>query len=185
MAGDSFSLRVEGQDQVERALFALTAKVADMTPLMDIIGGYLEADAQDNFKGEHSPAGVPWQPSGRVRRTAVGKMGPQKPKGKTLQDSRRLFLSITRQSGPTSVEVGTNVVYARRHNQGWSGTEQVASHTRVMREVFGVKLAEPITVTVKAHSRKASTPKREFLGMSPGAQQDILGEIADYLGAAQ
>lgn len=190
---DSFTLRVEGQDQVERALFALIGKVADMTPLMDIIGTYLESDAQDNFIGEHSPAGVPWLPSGRVRRTAVGKQGPQRPTGKTLQDSRRLFLSLTRKTDVNhvrevkshSVEVGTNVVYARRHNQGWNGTEQVKAHNRVLRQVFGVKLKEARTVTVKAHSRKANTPKREFLGMSPGVQQDILGEIADYLGAAQ
>lgn len=172
---DSFTLRVEGQDQVERALFALIGKVADMTPLMDIIGTYLESDVADNFTGEHSPAGVPWPKSQRAIETG----------GKTLQDSRRLFQSITHRADARSVEVGTNVVYARRHNQGWNGTEQIASHRRVMREVFGVKLAEPITVTVKAHSRKANTPKREFLGMSPGVQQDILGHIADYLGAAQ
>ena len=181
---DSFILHVDGQAEIERALFVLSSKTDNLAPLMDVIGTYLESDVADNFKGEHSPAGVPWTPSGRVRRSAVGKHGPQKPTGKTLQASRRLFMSITHRADARSVEVGTNVVYARRHNQGWDGTEQVASHSRVMREVFGVKLAEPIVVTVKAHSRKANTPKREFLGMSPGVQQDILGEIADYLGVA-
>lgn len=175
MAGDSFSLRVEGQDDIERKLAVLHGRLGDLTPLMDIIGMVLEVDAQDNFEGEHSPAGVPWLKSQRAKETG----------GKTLQDSRRLFLSLTHRSGATFAEVGTNVIYARRHNQGWSGTEKVASHKRVMQSVFGVKLADPITVTVKAHSRKANTPKREFLGMSAGAREDIFGHVADYLGVEQ
>lgn len=170
---DSFALRVDGQAEIERALATVIGRVSDMAPLMDIIGVYLEDDARDNFEGEHSPAGVPWKPSQRALATG----------GKTLQDSRILFQSITHKAGPRSVEVGTNIVYARRHNQGWNGTEQVRAHVRVMRSVFGVPLPEPIRANVKAHSRKANTPKREFLGISPGAQQDILGEVADYLGA--
>ncbi|MGE4323986.1 MAG: phage virion morphogenesis protein [Sphingobium sp.] len=172
---DSFSIRVDGQDEIETTLAGLIGKVDDMAPLMDMIGMVLEVDAQDNFIGEHSPAGVPWPKSQRAKDSG----------GKTLQDSRRLFLSLTHRSGPTFAEVGTNVVYARRHNQGWSGTEQVASHKRVMREVFGVKLAEPIIATVKAHSRKANTPKREFIGLSAGGREEIAGVTADYLGVDQ
>lgn len=184
MAGDGFSLRVEGQDDIERKLAVLHGRLGDLTPLMDIIGMVLEVDAQDNFERERSPAGIAWPTTVRQRDGAVGEFGPNKAH-KILQASRRLFLSLTHRSGSTFAEVGTNVVYARRHNQGWSGTEKVASHKRVMQSVFGVKLADPITVTVKAHSRKANTPKREFLGMSAGAREDIFGHVADYLGVEQ
>ncbi len=168
---DSFSLRVTGQDEVETFLAGLLGRVDDLAPLMDTIGMILEVDAQDNFLGEHSPAGVPWKKSHRAKESG----------GKTLQDSRRLFLSLTHRSTATMAEVGTNVIYARRHNQGWSGTEQVAAHKRTMRMAFGVKLAEPKEVMVKAFSRQANTPQREFLGMSIGAREDILGQAEDYL----
>jgi phage gpG-like protein len=175
---DAFTLRVDGQDAIERDLAGLHARLGDLTPLMDTIGMILEIDAQDNFTGEHSPDGVPWIKSARV---VVGKAGPQRPTGKTLQDTRRLFLSLTHRSTATTAEVGTNVVYARRHNQGWSGVEQVAAHKRVMKAAFGVKLEEPITVKVKAHSRKANTPRRQFLGLSLHAREDIADAVETYV----
>jgi len=58
----------------------------------------------------------------------------------------------------------------------------VSAHRRVLTQVFGIKLAEPKTVKVKEHSRKANTPKREFLGMSAHARDEILAIADDYLG---
>ncbi|PKP93192.1 MAG: hypothetical protein CVT77_06575 [Alphaproteobacteria bacterium HGW-Alphaproteobacteria-16] len=173
MAGASFQIRVEGQDAVETRLALLAEKFGDLTPLMETIGMILEVDAQDNFAGEHTPAGIPWPPS--IRAMEQG--------GKTLQDSRRLFLSLTHRATARTAEVGTNVIYAARHNNGFSGTEQVGSHKRIMRQVFGVRLAEPIEVTVGAFTRKANTPAREFLGMSADAREDIADQIATYVGA--
>lgn len=177
MAGDSFRLHTEGQDAVERTLARLYARLGDLTSLMQDIGTLLESSTADNFKGEHSPAGVPWKKSQRAM--ADG--------GKTLQLSRRLALSITSSATATSVEVGTNVIYAARHNQGFNGTEQVPAtrmkaHRRTLTQVFGVKLAEPRVVEVasyvrKAHSRKGNTPKRQFLGLGPHDMEDI-GDLA-------
>lgn len=179
---DSISLRVEGQSELETFLARLLGKLGDLTPLMQDIGAQLETSTADNFDAESSPAGVPWPKSNRVKRTAVGKAGPLPTvTGKTLQLTRRLRLSITSIASASSIEVGSNVVYARRHNQGWSGTEQIASHKRVMHEVFGVKLDNPITVTVKAHSRKANTPRRQFLGLGPHDVGDIEALATTYL----
>lgn len=171
MPGVGMELTVEGLVEVEQRLARLADRLGDLTPLMDIIGMEIEVDIEENFEGEHSPAGIPWPKSRRARETG----------GKTLTDTRRLRGSMTHNAAPRRVEVGTNVVYARRHNDGWSGTEQVASHQRTMREVFGVELAEPIVVTVKAHSRKANTPKREFIGVSANGLDGIRGHVADYL----
>lgn len=167
MPGDSFRLRTEGQDDLERTLARLKARMGDLTPLMQDIGAQLEGSTADNFKGEHSPAGVPWKKSQRA--LAEG--------GKTLQRSRRLALSITSRATVSSVEVGTNVIYAARHNQGFSGTEQIPAHRRTLTSVFGVKLAEPRTVSVKAFSRKGNTPQRQFLGLGPHDMDDI-GDLA-------
>lgn len=181
MAGDAFRVDMAHAAEVEASLAALAARFGDMTDLMDIIGMEVEVDIEENFEGEHSPAGVPWPPSNRVRKTAVGKAGPLPGvTGKTLTKTRRLRGSITHKATASSVEVGTNVIYAARHNQGFSGTEQVGSHRRIMRQVFGVKLKTPIEVTVGAHSRQANTPQREFLGISPDGWDGIRGHVADY-----
>lgn len=175
MAGADFSVRVDGHDVLEKRLAVAAAGVGDLSPLMDTIGTILETDAHDNFIGQHSPDGVPWPPSIRVLEHG----------GKTLQLSRRLFQSLTHRSGRDFAEVGTNVAYANRHQQGFNGAEQVASHKRTMREVFGVQLAEPIEVMVGAFTRQANTPKREFLGLSAGAREDIEAAVADHVGADQ
>lgn len=183
MAGDSFRLHTEGQETVERTLARVYARLGDLTPLMQDIGTQLESSTADNFKGEHSPAGVPWKKSQRAM--ADG--------GKTLQrpGSSRLALSITSRATASSVEVGTNVIYARRHNQGFNGTEQVPAtrmkaHRRTLTQVFGVKLAEPREVEVasyvrKAHSRKGNTPQRQFLGLGPHDMEDIADLAAAHL----
>lgn len=171
MAGAAFRIHVEGEAEVEARLALVAARIGDLTPLMDTIGGVIESDAHDNFQGEHSPEGVKWQPSRRVLEHG----------GKTLQLSRRLAQSITHRAGPTSVEVGTNVVYASRHQQGFHGAEKVASHKRTMRYVFGHRLAEPIEVVVGAFTRTANTPARPFLGMSADARTEILEVAGEYL----
>lgn len=183
MAGADFRIDLAAAEAVEARLKLLADRLGDLTPLMDIIGTTVESDVHDNFQGEHGPDGTPWKPSQRVLRSAVGKSGPQRTTGKTLQDSRRLALSITHRAGRDFAEVGTNVIYASRHQQGFKGTERVGAHKRRMASVFGVKLREPIEVTVGAFSRTGNTPARPFLGVSAGAWEDIAGEVADYVGA--
>ena len=169
---DRFRVHVEGASEIETLLHRLQAKAGDLTPLMQMIGTQIETSVEDNFRGGHDPAGIPWPKSRRAKETG----------GKTLIDSAILKGSITSRASASSVEVGSNVVYAGRHNQGWSGTEQVRAHKRTMTQVFGVKLANPKEITVSAFNRTASTPKREFLGLSIHDQQDVVGIIEDYFG---
>ena len=173
MAGADFRVDLLGRSEVERTMFELLGRMHDLTPLMDTVGAVIESDVQDNFQGEHSPEGIRWKPSQRVLEHG----------GKTLQLSRRLAQSVTHRAGHDFVEVGTNVIYAGRHQDGFHGAERVASHRRTMREVFGHELAEPIEVTVGAFTRTANTPARPFLGISAGASAEILAIAAEYAGA--
>lgn len=171
---DAFRLRADGQDAIERRLAFIMARVGNLKPLMQDIGTQLETSTDDNFDAERSPAGVPWDKSGRALVDG----------GKTLTNTRRLRLSMTSRATETSVETGTNVVYARRHNRGYTGTEAIPAHRRILTSVFGVKLAKPKTVNVKAFSRKVNTPKREFLGLGPHDVGDIEDLAAAYLDMA-
>lgn len=105
-------------------------------------------------------------------------------KGRALLiDSGRLRRSIriTKRSND-AVAVGTDVPYARAHNEGFERTVQVKAHDR---KKYGKQQVESGAVTrsgkhrlktvqtikgitqVKAHSKKMNLPQRQFLGHSP------------------
>lgn len=81
--------------------------------------------------------------------------------------SGRLRRSINYRMGSLSLDpeafVGTNVVYARRHEFGLSMDEKVREHMRTIKEAWGRPLAKPVRVQVKAHTRHVNTPERSFL----------------------
>lgn len=93
----------------------------------------------------------------------------------------RRSIRITKIQAGTIV-VGTDVPYARAHNEGFRGTVQVAAHTRnkytKTKELTGklTKLGKARTKTVKrvtgsvqvkAHTKRMNLPRRQFMGESP------------------
>lgn len=172
---DRIRMQIAGIVETTSMADQIYKRAADLRPLMRDIGSQLETSTEDNFKGSHDPNGVPWPKSQRVHKSG----------GKTLVDSAILKNSISSLAGPASVEIGSNIVYARRHNQGFSGTEQVSAHRRVLTTVFGVKLAEPKMVPVKAFSRSANSLKRQFLGVGKHDEADILAIAEAYLGGSE
>ncbi len=105
----------------------------------------------------------------------------QRKKRGVLIDTGRLFRSIRKiYVSQNSVIIGTDVPYARAHNEGFKGTVQVKAHTRgvyekTKYEVYNTRTRRSRTVTkqrltgaikVKAHSKKMNLPKRQFMGAS-------------------
>ncbi len=168
---DSFIIRSTGQAAIERTLAHLLAAMGDLTPLMDDIGQYGVTSTIDRFDEGVDPAGVPWIPSARA--VAEG--------GKTLIDNAHLRNSMTHKADRDQVAWGTNIKYARRHNQGFTGTETVGSFKRTKSQVFGQKLREPIEVVIPSFTRKANTPKRQFLGLSIADVAEIEALTEDYI----
>jgi phage gpG-like protein len=173
MGGADFHVSLAGQSEIEQRLALIASRLGDLTPLMDTFGQTIETDIEDNFDGEHSPEGVSWQPSIRVIEHG----------GKTGQHSRMMRLSVARRVTARSVEVGTNKAYAGRFHAGFRGPEQVKSHTRTIREAFGIRLAEPREVAVRAFTRQANQVARPFVGASAAAQAEMLALAEDYVGA--
>lgn len=168
---DSFIIRTEGLEPFERQLAQLLAAMGDLTPLMDDIGQYGVTSTVERFDDGVDPQGTPWLPSRRAKATG----------GKTLVDKAHLRNSIGFRALRDQVEWGTNLKYARRHNQGFTGTENVGAHSRKISQAFGQKLREPIDVVVPAFTRKANTPKRQFLGLSIADVQEIEALTQDFI----
>lgn len=162
MTGTSISFSVVGASQFEREMFALIDAGEDLTEFNDALGLLLESNTISRFEHETDPTGKKWEKSQRA--IADG--------GKTLTDTERLQGSINYESDARSVRIGTNVVYARIHQEGFSGSQKVAAHKRKMSQVFGLKLKSPIEVVVPAFERNMKMPVRAYLGFSDDDEQD-------------
>lgn len=117
----------------------------------------------------------PW----RQRRA---KNGRNKGRAILVQSGRlRRSIRITRISGLT-VTIGSDVPYARAHNEGFRGTVSVKAHRRNKygKEKVGsgkfTKAGKERMKTVqrkigdgmvKAHTRRVNLPRRQFMGASP------------------
>jgi phage virion morphogenesis protein len=100
------AVRVEwqGLDTAQRVLSGLAIAGRNLFPLMDEIGGALETSTRVRFEDGDGPDGKRWTPSKRG--------------GQTLVDTGRLLASITSNASRTSVEVGSNLIYAATHQFG-------------------------------------------------------------------
>lgn len=81
--------------------------------------------------------------------------------------------------------VGTNLVYARPHEYGFKGTQQVKAHLRTIKQAFG-KSITPVSVQVGGFIRKVDIPEHSFLrsalaDMEPQIKSEIRGAVTEAL----
>ena len=59
--------------------------------------------------------------------------------------------------------VSTNLSYARRHEYGYAGAEQVKAHLRTIKQAWGKPLREPVIANVGAHTRTVNYKAHPYL----------------------
>lgn len=138
-----------------------------LRPAFAEIGQLLKASTQQRFRDQHGPNRSPWR---RVRRG-----------GQALRLSGRLRNSIQYRADDRSVEVGTNVVYAKAHQFGLDEQQAVKPHTRLVTKVFGRALRFPVYGFVRGHTRHMRIWARPFLGFSDTDIEDIEAVVLDRL----
>lgn len=104
MSGAAVRVEWQGLDTARRVLSGLAIAGRNLFPLMDEIGGALETSTRVRFEAGDGPDGRPWAPVQRG--------------GQPLVDTGRLLASITSNADRTSVEVGSNLIYAATHQFG-------------------------------------------------------------------
>jgi phage virion morphogenesis protein len=87
---------------------------ADPEQAMPVIGETLVDLTKATFRAERSPYGQPWKPLS----PATMAMRRQGSSSRILQNTRRLYNSISAQPVNDGISVGTNVVYARAQQFG-------------------------------------------------------------------
>lgn len=149
-----------------------------MERLMDIVGAEAETQTKRRIASEkRAPDGSAW--ASWSQGYAAMRHGGQS----LLQGEGHLLESITHNVlGPNAVEVGSNLAYARLHNEG--GTVRVTEKSRryfwwrfsQTRDPFWMRMA----LTKKS---EIAIPKRQFLGLSAENEDDIVGIVEDFLAA--
>lgn len=166
MAGATFTLTID-DGEIFAGMAAIRGLSADLRPTMDRIGMALESSTIDRFDKGVSPDGVAWPASERVLLAG----------GKTLVDRGHLRGSITHNADGSSVEVGSNLVYAAVHQAGFDGPVVVKAHSRAFKMVFGHPYSG--VAEVRSHQRKMNMPARPFLGLSVDDRLDVVAIVQD------
>lgn len=161
MTGTTQTLTVglTGEDAIQNALEALVSEVADLTPVMDKIGGYLVASVQRRFEISMGPEQSSWRPSIRARSE----------EGQTLKQSGALATFWSHRAKADGVEVGTSVPYAAIHQFG--GTIR-AKKAKALHFMIGGEHVIRKSVTI---------PARPFLGINAEDEDAILDIFRDHL----
>lgn len=101
----------DGSYKFVRVLQQLHQKGIHCRPLLLSMGEYLVRSTDDRFDAQKSPSGLPWKPV--TPATLIRKRIK-----KILTERSRLRNSIVYRAADKSLEWGTNVIYARIHQEG-------------------------------------------------------------------
>ncbi|MEA3533717.1 phage virion morphogenesis protein [Rhizobium sp. CC-YZS058] len=146
---------------VEQLLARLLEAAGDVKPALKNIGEYEAKVTRRRFVDQVDPDGHRWKPLNPLY--AKTKKGPGILRGET-----RDLSSIVWQLAKDSVSIGSNVVYARIHNEGGVITPKTASALvfSMGGQTFRVK-----SVTI---------PRRQFLGFNDASIAAILDIVQDH-----
>ena len=152
----------------DKALSEAAHKLADRQALMDSIGEALVSGTLKRFDAEEEPTGKKWKPSARA--AAEG--------GKTLTDEAFLRRSIDYAATPDKVMVGSNLPYARIHQEGGKTSPHVIRPKRKKALAFGG------IVRKKVNHPGSDIPARPYLGVSKEDMEEVRETMADFLAGA-
>jgi len=186
MTGIRNTISVE-DSEVNAALARVEAVGGDTSALMREVAGAMLFSVQRRFETESAPDGSKWP--AHSPRTAKARAN-RKTRGnapitpKLLRDTNRLFKSIAAEASSSEAAVGTNLDYARIHQEGGVITQYPQSRKVKFRKVAGRtrfarrshKRATEKAVTFG--QRTIVIPARRYLGFSEDDRRKLL-EIAD------
>lgn len=163
-SGIALTYKFGGTDAAATKFGQLQRALADATPIMGAIGLGLVRNTQDRFESQTDPTGAPWKALNPLY-AAHEKHGAG-----ILRESGQLFKSITYRATRDSVEVGTNKIYARVHQEG---AFIVPRRAKALRFMLGGHLVQSGGVTI---------PARPYLGINDADQELIMDVLETALG---
>lgn len=165
-------------DDVAALFERLSVRMTDMTPVMQDLGELLINSTKQRFPEGVSPDGTPWAPKSQATIDAFRSREGRKKNASIdfrplFGASGRLFSEFSWEAGPSSVEIGSSLVYAAAMQfgmaKGYAGT---ASGTDKRGRLYSFSIPW------------GNIPARPFLGISDEDEVMIRETISDYLDEA-
>lgn len=167
MSGVAYTLTVDNAE-ILAGLARIRRVSDDLTPLMTDIGGELESSTVMRFTTNVAPDGTPWK--ARLKTQSNGL--PILVMTTDLRDS--IHAVVERDA----VSIGSALVYAAVHQEGFHGEVVVSSHERHFTMVFGRRISG--VTNVMPHSRQMNIPARKYLGMSVNDNDRVIETVGDH-----
>lgn len=152
------TLRIDGKEKVIAGLEKLGSPQRRIG-LMEELASFGVSSTQQKFVDQRDPDGRPWSPSRRA----------QEQGGKTLQDSNRLFQSLSSEATPATAAWGSNVVYAGIHQLG--GTIKAKNGKKLVFKGYrGFVSVSQVDI-----------PARPYLGISQSDKGEIENIVQEWM----
>ncbi|MDF2186150.1 phage virion morphogenesis protein [Grimontia hollisae] len=175
----AIAVNISGQAELARiqAHLARLSDTGNRKKLLNLIGAEAETQTHRRIRDEKTaPDGTPWESwSDAYAKTRHGNHALLMGEGE-LDDSIQYLVKGNK------VYVGSPLIYAAVHQEGFDGAVQISAHHRRITQAFGKVLRHPVWQSVAAHVRHMKVPKREYLGLSQDNQQDLYALIGDFYG---
>ena len=161
------------EDEFPEGLARLAAALTDMTPLMQDLGELMVRSTEQNFATGTDPEGNAWAPRKPSTLAAYAKRGDTPGPRPLIGPSKSLSTTISHAATATSVEWGSNMIYAAVMQLGAAQGE------------FGARIGKDkngrdFFMTIPW----GDIPARPFLGVGPTDRENILETITEYLATA-
>jgi phage virion morphogenesis protein len=141
------AIRIDLDDALlKAALDSIETLMKDLSDPLESLGAVLLSSTLGRFERGVGPDGVQWRPSSRAIDQG----------GQTLIDTGLLRSSMVYQTGPDSVRVGSNMVYASIHQEGGQA----------------------------GRGGKVQIPARPFLGIDAEDRDEIRAIVDDWISEA-
>lgn len=163
MAGTTVTI---DSSQFDSAIARVLAAANQLGPVLKNIGEYEASATRDRFQTETDPSGNRWRRLNDLYATT------KRGSGILRGESRTLSEIVWQLAEGEAVEIGSNAIYARIHNQG--GTIVPKSASALVFSMGGR------TFKVKS----VTIPQRQFLGFSSADMEEIAGIIEDHFAMA-
>ncbi|NHB90760.1 phage virion morphogenesis protein [Photorhabdus cinerea] len=165
--------------EFQQVMQQLTDGLGDRTPMMRQIAATMADAVEENFKQQGRPAWLGWSPAYAKKRAG----------GKILQHTGRLASSIQPFSDNDEALVGTNVIYARIHQEGGTinmpaRSQQAHYRHKKGKRRFSSKAKADHSQWNTLPAYKIQMPARPFLKLTDsdaGQIQDILERYLQQL----
>ncbi|MEQ1966280.1 phage virion morphogenesis protein [Xenorhabdus nematophila] len=160
--------------EFQQAMQQLTDGLGDRTPMMRQIAATMADAVEENFRQQGRPAWLGWSPAYAKKRAG----------GKILQHTGRLASSIQQFSDNDEALVGTNVIYARIHQEGGTinmpaRSQQAHYRRKKGQSRFAHKANHSQWSTLPAY--KIQIPARPFLKLTDSDADQIQAILEHYL----